>query len=130
VILVDSSVWIDYFNGRDTPASRRLDELLGDQPLWTGDLILAEVLAGFRRPRDARTARELLTSLEYADLVGPEVALLAAHNYRLLRRRGITPRGLVDVIIASFCALHGFQLLHSNRDFEAMAQHIRIRVIP
>lgn len=130
MILVDSSVWIDYFNGRRTPASSRLDELLGDEPLWTGDLILVEVLAGFRRPRDARTARELLASLEYADLVGPEVAMLAADNYRLLRRRGVTARSLVDVIIGSFCALHGFQLLHSNRDFVAMANHIGLRTIP
>jgi len=129
VILVDSSVWIDYFNGRDTPASRRLDELLGDEPLWTGDLILAEVLAGFRGPRDARTARELLASLEYVDLVGPEVAILAADNYRLLRRRGVTPRGLVDVVIASFCALRGFHLLHSNRDFAAMAAHIGLQTV-
>jgi hypothetical protein len=104
--------------------------MLAAEPLWTGDLILVEVLAGFRRQRDVRTARELMSKLQYADLLGAEVALRAVDNYRLLRRRGITARSLVDVIIASFCVLHGYHLLHGDRDFDAMASHIDLRTLP
>lgn len=130
MILVDSSVWIDYFNGRITPATERLDKLLGAEPLWIGDLILVEVLAGFRRDRDLRAARDLLARLEYSDLLGADVARLAVDNFRLLRSRGVTVRGLVDVVIASFCALHGYHLLHSDRDFEAIAPHVGLRTLP
>ena len=90
MILVDSSVWIDYFNGVDTKETARLDDYLGSEPLLIGDIILAEVLQGFRRQRDHDRALVVLSGLAYRDLVGRQVALAAAENYRTLRRRGVT----------------------------------------
>ncbi|MGH8559326.1 MAG: type II toxin-antitoxin system VapC family toxin, partial [Methylococcales bacterium] len=103
MILVDSSVWIDYFNGTSTPESDRLDAMLGTEPVALGDLILVEVLQGFRHDKDFKTAKELLTSLTLFDLSGKQMAIRSAENYRLLRRKGVTVRKTVDVIIATFC---------------------------
>jgi predicted nucleic acid-binding protein len=129
MILVDSSVWIDFFNDRETAKTSLLAEILPDRPVWTGDLILVEVLAGFRHDRDLAVARELMAGLEYADLLGADVAASTIHNYRRLRARGVTVRSLVDVMIASFCVARDFSLLHSDRDFDAMAPHIGLRTL-
>jgi predicted nucleic acid-binding protein len=127
VILVDSSVWIDFFNGRESRETGLLALLLRRRILLTGDLILAEVLQGFRHKWDMETARRALLSLPYADLVGQEVALASVQNYRLLRRKGITARKTIDVIIATFCIRNGHVLLHADRDFEPMAEHLGLR---
>jgi predicted nucleic acid-binding protein len=127
VILVDSSVWIDFFNGRASRETDLLALLLRRRILVTGDLILAEVLQGFRRQGAMEQARRALLSLPCADLVGKEIALASARNYRLLRRQGITARKTVDVIIATFCIRNGHVLLHADRDFEPMAQHLGLR---
>jgi predicted nucleic acid-binding protein len=127
VILVDSSVWIDFFNGRDSRETDLLALLLRRRILITGDLILAEVLQGFRQKRDMEGARRALLSLPYADIVGQEVALASATNYRLLRRQGITVRRTIDVIIATFCIRNGHVLLHADRDFEPMTLHLGLR---
>jgi predicted nucleic acid-binding protein len=127
VILVDSSVWIDFFNGRASRETDLLALLLRRRILLTGDLILAEVLQGFRRQGAMEQARRALLSLPCADLVGKEIALASARNYRLLRRQGITARKTVDVIIATFCIRNGHVLLHADRDFEPMAQHLGLR---
>jgi predicted nucleic acid-binding protein len=127
VILVDSSVWIDFFNGRASRETDLLALLLRRRILLIGDLILAEVLQGFRRQRAMEQARRALLSLPCADLAGKEVALASAINYRLLRRRGITARKTVDVIIATFCIRNGHVLLHADRDFEPMALHLGLR---
>jgi predicted nucleic acid-binding protein len=103
MILVDSSVWIDYFSGCDSAQVESLDRLLGTTPLAIGDLILTEVLQGFRRDRDFRTARKLMESLPIYDMLGKRVALKSAENYQALRKWGVTVRKTVDVIIASFC---------------------------
>jgi predicted nucleic acid-binding protein len=117
MILVDSSVWVNYFNGLDTPQTNLLDNLLGNEPLAIGDLILAEVLQGFRSDADFHTARELLTALTIYELLGVENAIASAQHYRLLRARGITVRKTIDVIIATFCIRRSYPLLFSDRDF-------------
>ena len=124
MILVDSSVWVDYFNGRVTPQTDRLDALLGVEPLAVGDLILAEVLQGFRRDADYRTARDLLTSLTLFEMLGVDAALRSAEHYRALRRRGVTVRKTADVIIATFCITGGHALLYSDRDFDPFVEHL------
>jgi hypothetical protein len=129
VILIDSSVWIDFLNGRDSRETDLLALLLRRRILLTGDLVLAEVLQGFRPKRDMERARRALLSLAYADIVGQEVALASAQNYRLLRRQGITARKMVDVIIATFCIRNGQVLLHADRDFAPMAEHLGLRTI-
>jgi predicted nucleic acid-binding protein len=124
VILVDSSVWIDFFNGRRTRQTDLLDGLLGEEEILTGDLIYVEVLQGFRRDREFQRAKRALDTLPLADLLGREVALATAINYRALRRRAITVRGTIDLIIATFCVQNGHVLLHADRDFEPMREHL------
>jgi predicted nucleic acid-binding protein len=126
--LVDSSVWIDYFNGADTPQTDKLDGLLGREPLSIGDLILSEVLQGFDDNRDFAKARRLLTSLMMVQIGGPEIAIVAAQNFRYLRKRGVTVRKTIDTMIATRCIESGYDLLHSHRDFEPFVQHLGLRV--
>jgi len=127
MILVDSSVWIDYFNGTDTPETDRLDTLLGTEPVGLGDLILVEVLQGFRHNKDYETAKEILTSLTIFDLLGEDIAIKSADNFRLLRKKGITVRKTVDMIIATFCIENKLPLLHSDRDFDPFHKHLKLR---
>ncbi len=129
MILVDSSVWIDYFNGGSTPQTETLDQLLGREPLAIGDLILAEVLQGFSDERDFNVARRMLTSLSMVQLGGQEIAVQAARNFRALRKAGVTVRKTVDTIIATWCIENGFDLLHNDRDFEPFVKHLRLRVV-
>jgi len=128
VILVDSSVWIDYFNGRPSRETDRLDALLGSELLLTGDLILAEVLQGFRAERDFRRALGLFAALEVRAMVGREIAVAAARNHRTLRARGVTVRKTIDTIIATFCIAQGHHLLHCDRDFDPFERHLGLRV--
>ena len=127
MILVDSSVWIDYFRGTATPQAEILDALLGHEPLIVGDLILAEVLQGFGSERDFNQARKLLTSLDVVSLVNPEIAIQAAKNFRTLRAMGITVRKTIDTLIATRCIQSGFALLYSDRDFDPFVQHLQLR---
>ena len=129
MILVDSSVWIDYFNGTITPQTGKLDSLLGRQPLAIGDLILAEVLQGFASERDFNAARKMLTSLLVVDLGGREIAIQAAKNFRTLRKLGVTVRKTIDTVIATWCIENGFDLLHSDRDFDPFARRLGLRVV-
>lgn len=129
MILVDSSVWIAYFNGAQDPRTDLLDQLLGSNPLVIGDLILTEVLQGFRSDRDFRTARKLLETLEFQPMLGCELAIKSADNYRNLRRKGVTIRKTIDVTIATFCIERGHQLLHADRDFEPMQQHLGLETL-
>lgn len=124
MILVDSSVWIDYFRGARTPEADRLDALLGSEPLAIGDLMLAEVLQGFERDRDFERARELLESLTIIDIGGREVAVQAARHFRTLRGKGVTVRKTIDTLIATRCILDGHALLHSDRDFWPFVEHL------
>jgi predicted nucleic acid-binding protein len=124
MILVDSSVWIDYFRGTVTPQTERLDAVLGVELLATGDLILTEVLQGFASERDFDQARRLMTALEVVDLAGQQIAIQAARNFRTLRARGITVRKTIDTVIATRCIESGLSLLYSDRDFAPFVEHL------
>ncbi len=124
MILVDSSVWIDYFRGAATPQTDRLDALLGAEPLATGDLILTEVLQGFDSERHFNNALRLLTSLSVIDIAGQEIAEQAARNFRILRARGVTVRKTIDTLIATRCIEGGYALLYSDRDFDPFVDHL------
>jgi len=124
VIVVDSSVWIDFFNGASTPEVERLDGLLGVTPLAIGDLILVEVMQGFRSERDVATARQLFRSLALLPMLGGSNAWKAAEDYRHLRRQGITVRKTVDGIIATACIEANLPLLFSDRDFAPYVEHL------
>jgi len=127
VILVDSSVWIDYFRGTPTPQAEKLDSLLGIEPIATGDLILTEVLQGFVSDRDFNQARKLMTSLVVLDLAGRTTAIQAARNFRLLRSLGVTVRKTIDTVIATRCIESGLPLLFSERDFDPFVEHLGLR---
>ena len=124
MIVVDSSVWIDFFNGVSTPEVDRLDALLGETPLAICDLILVEVLQGFRNERDVATARQLFRSLALLPLLGGSNSWKAADNYRQLRRKGITVRKTIDGIIATACIEANLPLLFSDRDFQPYVEHL------
>lgn len=129
MILVDSSVWIDYFNGRKTPQTDWLDSALGKVPIVIGDLILTEVLQGFQSERDFRIARDLLLRIPFMPMGGKDLALESAGNYRLLRKKGVTVRKTIDVMIGTFCIYHRIALLHDDRDLDPMAKHLGLDVI-
>lgn len=127
MILVDSSVWIDYFRGIATPHTERLDALLGSEPVAVGDLILTEVLQGFTTERDFNQARKLLTSLEIVEIGGLDAAIQAARNFRTLRMLGVTVRKTIDTLIATRCIENGYALLYSDRDFEPFVTHLGLQ---
>ena len=118
MILVDSGVWIDYFNGIDNKQTSTLNDTLGIRPVAVGDLMLTEVLQGFREDKDYKTAKSLFDDLTIFDLVGKDMAIKSAENFRALRKRGITIRKPTDVIIASFCIERKIPLLFSDKDFK------------
>lgn len=124
MILVDSSVWIDFFRGTPTPEVNVLDRLLGTEPVAIGDLILTEVLQGFRAQAAFDKARRLLASLDLVEIGGRDVAVQAARNFRLLRERGITVRKTIDTLIATRCLADGLTLLYSDRDFDPFVRHL------
>ena len=127
MIVVDSSVWIDFFRGSATPEAERLDALLSSEPLAVGDLILTEVLQGFCREKDFNQARRLLTTLDIITLGGEDIALQAARNYRALRAQGVTARKTIDTIIATRCIEDDFSLLYSDKDFDPFVEHLGLR---
>ena len=129
MILVDFSVWIDYFNGATTPETDYLDQVLGNQLIVIGDLILAEVLQGFREDRDFDAARRALSVFEIVRMLDPRLAIQSARNYRTLRKRGITVRKTIDCLIATYCIETGTALLHTDRDFVSFEQHLGLSVI-
>ncbi len=121
MILVDSSVWIDFFNGRATPRVANLALLLDDMaPVAVADLVLFEVLRGFRHERDYLAARKTLTALTVVEIGGEDNALQAAQHDRLLRAMGYTIRSAVDVLQATYCIEHDYALLHNDADFDVM----------
>jgi len=127
--LVDSSVWIDFFRGNRTPQSDYLAANLGEKEFVTGDLILTEVLQGFRTERDFRDAKKALLSFQVFRLVGESNAIQAASYYRFLRDRGFTISRTIDCWIATFCLSNHFELLHSDTDFDPFEQLLGLRVI-
>lgn len=129
MILVDSSVWIDFFRNNATPQAEWLDRNLGVEGLVVGDLILTEVLQGFKEDRGFNEAKRRLGQLEQVVISDFDIAVEAARNYRKLRRLGVTTRGTVDVLIATRCLKNGLRLLHSDRGFDALERHLGVRVV-
>ena len=124
MILVDSSVWIDYLRGVETKQTDRLDGMLGLEPLAVGDLILTEVLQGTTTDKDFKDVLKLLEGLDVVPLGGQAVAVQAARHFRTLREKGITVRKTIDCIIATRCIMDGMTLLHSDRDFDPFVSHL------
>ena len=129
MILVDSSVWIDFFNGRTTPQTHKLTTLLGETEVVVGDLVLCEVLQGARSDAHARALEKTLAEFDCVALLDPELAIAAAANYRKLRALGVTVRKTVDLVIGTFCLERGYELLHCDRDFDCMETHLGLRVL-
>jgi predicted nucleic acid-binding protein len=129
MILVDSSVWIDLLNNVVTEPVRRLRELIPTTPLLIGDLILLEVLQGLRNEAQARLVQRSLRRFEPVSMLDPELAIKAGVNYRFLRRRGITIRKTIDLVIGTFCIERGHTLLHSDRDFGPMERLLGLRIV-
>ncbi|MGH7814152.1 MAG: type II toxin-antitoxin system VapC family toxin [Candidatus Binataceae bacterium] len=127
--VADSSVWIDHFNGHATPQTALLHRLAETERLLIGDLILAEVLQGFRSDLDFYRARRELEAFEIQPMAGRDIAIAAARNFRALRARGVTVRSTIDAFIATFCIARGHALLHSDRDFDPFARHLGLRVV-
>ena len=127
MIVVDSSVWIDYFTGRNTPQSDKLHSLLGQELVAVGDLILSEVLQGFRTDKDFHKARELLLSLNVVNMLDTSIALKSAENFRTLRKKGVTVRKTIDSIIATWCIENRSPLLHSDKDFRPFHKHLKLK---
>lgn len=127
MILVDSSVWVDYFNGHAGRQTDFLDSLLGTEPVAVGDLILTEVLQGFRSDANYETAKGLLASLTAYELLGVRLAVKTADNYRALRKRGITVRKTADAIIATFCIDRRIPLLYCDRDFDPFVKFLGLK---
>jgi len=126
MILVDSSVWIDYFNGIATIQTDYLDKILGKELIIVGDIILLEVLQGFKSDRDYSIARQSLEEFPFRNMLGKEIALKSAYNYRYLRKKGITIKKTVDLIIATFCIENNIELLYSDRDFDPLVKHLHL----
>lgn len=129
MIVVDSSVWIDYFNGVENRETALLDGLLGEESIVIGDLILAEVLCGFRSEQDVRKARAALDTLVFEPMVGRDIALKSARNYRALRTKGVTVRKTIDMLIATFCMENRHRLLHRDRDFDPIEKHLGLETV-
>ena len=129
MIFVDTSVWIDYFNGNDTAATDRLDTALQDEAVVIGDLVLLEILQGFRREADYQQAKLLLQHLAIYDLLGRDAVEEYARYFRILRKRGITIRKTADVIIAGFCIVNRIPLLFEDKDFRLFVKHLGLRSV-
>jgi predicted nucleic acid-binding protein len=130
MIFVDSSVWIDYFNGRITEQTNLLDSLLGREPIIIGDLVLTEVLQGFREDEDFIRAMGLFECLLFRPMLGRDLAIKSAENYRHLREKGVTVTKTIDVMIATFCIENNLSLLHSDKHFEPMTKYLRLETLP
>ena len=127
MILVDSSVWIDYFNGQLTVQTDYLDQILGKELIVIGDIILLEVLQGFKSDRGFALARKSLEVFPLRNMLGREIALKSANNYRILRKKGITIRKTIDIVIGTFCIENNINLLHSDKDFEPLSKYLHLK---
>ena len=127
MIVVDSSVWIGFFNGKVTPQTSKLLSFMGNEPLLVGDLILCEILQGARTETHARMLEEELRKFDMVAMLNPELAIAAAKNYMVLRGEGITIRKTIDLVIGTFCIAHQHTLLHDDRDFGPMETYLGLR---
>lgn len=129
MLVVDTSVWVDYFNGVENPQTNFLHNVLDATPILIGDLILTEVLQGFRYDPDFETVRRTLGRFTQANMVDTALAVQSARNYRFLRQKGITVRKTIDSLIATFCVENEHELLHNDNDFDGYEKHLGLRVI-
>ena len=129
MLIVDSTVWVDYFNGVRNPQTDYLDQIADQTPILIGDLILAEVLQGFREDTDFEKARRAFGRYMQVEMINPELAVQSARNYRMLRKKGITVRKTIDSLIATYCIENGHDLLHNDSDFDGYEKHLGLRVV-
>jgi predicted nucleic acid-binding protein len=130
VIVVDSSVWIDFLNGRNAPHVKALRAVLGNDEIIVGDLMLCEVLQGLESERAARDVEALLRRFQIVPMVSDAIAVGAAGNFRSLRRRGITIRKTIDLLIGTWCIENRRPLLHNDSDFRPMARYLGLIEVP
>jgi len=128
VILVDTSVWIDYFNGVENKQTESLDRILSEQTVLVGDIILTEILQGFDSDKEFRLAKQALEPLDCVHLGGKSLAIKAASNFRFLRSKGVTVRKTVDMLIGSWCIEHEVNLLHNDKDFDQIATQLPLKI--
>ena len=129
MLIVDSTVWIHYFNGVENPQTDYLNNMLDKTPILVGDLILAEVLQGFRQDPHFETARRTLGKFLQVEMVNPALAVQSARNYRFLRQKGVTVRKTIDSLIATYCIENDHELLHNDNDFDGYEKHFGLRVM-
>ena len=129
MLVVDTSVWVDYFNGVENAQTDFLNRVLDSTPILIGDLILAEVLQGFRHDPDFEKVRRTLGKFMQDSMVGPALAVQSARNYRFLRQKGITVRKTIDGLIATFCIENDHELLHNDTDFDGYEEHLGLHVL-
>ena len=129
MLLVDTSVWVDYFNGVKNPQTDHLDENMDRTPILVGDLILAEVLQGLRSVSDCEKVRRILGKFAQVNMVDTALAVQSARNFRLLRQKGITVRKTIDSLIAVYCIENDHQLLHNDSDFDGYEKHLGLQVV-
>jgi predicted nucleic acid-binding protein len=129
MIMADTSVWIDYFNGQVNQSTQKLDDLLNSDLIAIGDIILAEILQGFRKDSDFKKAKLALDVLECYTLAGKEIAIKSAESFRLLRKKGITIRKTTDLIIGTFCIENEIPLLYSDRDFDPLRDYLGLKAV-
>ncbi len=130
MILVDSSVWIDYFGGSDGPHTAKLHSILGVERIAVGDLVLTEVLHGFGRKKEFDAAFKVLSEFDLIVVGGRTVSIEAARNFIRLRSLGFTVKKTIDTLIATRCILSGYELLHNDRDFLPFEKHLGLRCVP
>ncbi|HNH78258.1 MAG TPA: PIN domain nuclease [Anaerolineales bacterium] len=129
MLVVDTTVWVDYFNGVENLQTNYLDAILNQTPILIGDLILTEVLQGFRNDPDFEKVRRTLGKFMQVEMVGPTLAVQSARNYRFLRKKGITVRKTIDSLIATYCIENDHELLHNDSDFDGYEKHLGLRVV-
>jgi predicted nucleic acid-binding protein len=129
MVIVDTSAWIEYFRSGLSRVANKVDLCLDQYLVGIGDLVYCEVMQGIRSPRERSEVSGLLLALPQFNMVGFSIAEKSASNYRLLRSKGVTVRKTIDVLIGTFCAEHGFQLIHHDSDFDLMAKHIGLDII-
>ena len=128
MLIVDTTVWVDYFNGQINPETDYLDRAMSEEVILVGDLILAETLQGFREDQDFELAQAALAKFAQVEMLNLRLARQSAQNYRTLRKKGITVRKTIDCIIATFCIAENHILLHRDNDFEGFEKHLGLRV--
>ena len=129
MVMVDTSAWVEYLRGGLPRIVNKVDLCLEHDLVGIGDLVYCELMQGIRSPREKGEVSTLLLSLPQFEMVGFSMAEKSASNYRLLRSKGVTVRKTIDVLIGTFCAEHGLQLIHHDSDFELMAKHIGLDTI-